>query len=174
MKKPLIFLVLALFVSAISGCVFSASTSSTTNTSNSPGPGSAAKETGKTPSPTASAEPSKSATPEKPKESASKPAGEYENRCGWFVNPTPGNAWLVDADGEWIIGTQGGEQADGDWPEFSDSQWVATNGNYGHGCACMQVTVDKDDFRILKIKSAKAKPLADCRRDKALTEPGDE
>jgi hypothetical protein len=30
-----------------------------------------------------------------------------ENRCGWFSNPTPGNAWLKDRDGEWTIGTQG-------------------------------------------------------------------
>ncbi|MGO4778074.1 DUF4087 domain-containing protein, partial [Lysobacter sp. 2RAB21] len=30
-----------------------------------------------------------------------------ENRCGWFVNPSPANAWLIDRDGEWIIATQG-------------------------------------------------------------------
>ena len=42
-----------------------------------------------------------------------------EMRCGWFSNPTPGNASLYDRDGEWIIGVQGGYQADGDWPAFS-------------------------------------------------------
>ncbi|MEO7477663.1 MAG: DUF4087 domain-containing protein [Lysobacteraceae bacterium] len=37
-------------------------------------------------------------------------------------------ASLVDHDGKWIIGEQGAHQADGDWPEFSDVQWVSTNG----------------------------------------------
>ncbi|MFN3498292.1 MAG: DUF4087 domain-containing protein, partial [Pannonibacter indicus] len=26
-----------------------------------------------------------------------------ENRCGWIVNPTPGNWWLTDRDGDWIL-----------------------------------------------------------------------
>lgn len=56
-----------------------------------------------------------------------------ETRCGWFVNPTPANASLYDRDAEWIIGVQGGHQAEGDWPEFGSGQWVKTNGNYGHG-----------------------------------------
>ena len=39
-------------------------------------------------------------------------AGDKFNRdwlVGWLQNPTPGNWWLVDRDGEWTIGTQGGE-----------------------------------------------------------------
>ena len=92
-----------------------------------------------------------------------------ENRCGWFSNPTPGNAWLKDRDGEWIIGTQGSEPAEGDWPEFKRGQWVVTNGSsYGYGCACMRVTVDKKEMRVLAIKSARALPLATCRNDKAI------
>lgn len=91
-----------------------------------------------------------------------------ETRCGWFVNPTPANAWLIDADGEWIIGTQGGEQAEGDWPEFSKSQWVKTNINYGYGCACMKVEVNKSDERITRIISGTARPLSTCRKDKAI------
>ena len=39
-------------------------------------------------------------------------------RCGWFSNPTPANASLYDRDGEWVIGVQGGHQAEGDWPDF--------------------------------------------------------
>ena len=97
--------------------------------------------------------------------------GKFENRCGWFENPTPGNAWLTDKDGEWLIGAQGGYQAEGDWAEFSDDQWVKTNINYGYGCACMQVTVDRKNMKILKISSATAKPLSACRNDKALEEP---
>ncbi len=97
--------------------------------------------------------------------------GKFENRCGWFENPTPGNAWLTDKDGEWEIGTQGGYQAEGDWANFSDDQWVKTNVNYGYGCACMKVTVDSKNRRILKISSATAKPLSACRNDPALKEP---
>ena len=95
-------------------------------------------------------------------------AAALETRCGWFENPTPANAWLVDRDGEWLIGAQGGYQAEGDWPAFKNSQWVKTNINYGHGCACMKVTTDRAEKRILKIASATAKPLSACRRDKGL------
>lgn len=91
-----------------------------------------------------------------------------ETRCGWFENPTPANAWLTDAKGQWIIGTQGGSQADGDWPSFGKSQWIKTNGSYGYGCACMKVTTDADDMKVLSILSATAKPLSACRKDKAL------
>jgi hypothetical protein len=95
-----------------------------------------------------------------------------ENRCGWFINPTPGNAWLDDRDGEWTISIQGGDEADGDWPDFKARQWVHTNaGSYGHGCACMHVTIDRPNMRILKIISSQAKPLATCRQDPMLREP---
>ena len=91
-----------------------------------------------------------------------------ETRCGWFSNPTPANASLHDREAEWIIGVQGGHQADGDWPEFSPKQWVETNVHYGYGCACMSVEVDGDSHHVIKILSARARPLSACRRDKAL------
>lgn len=91
-----------------------------------------------------------------------------ETRCGWFYNPTPSNAWLTDRDGEWTIAVQGGYQAEGDWPAFKDSQWVKTNINYGYGCACMRVDVDRQEKRILRIRSAFSRPLLACRKDKAL------
>lgn len=94
-----------------------------------------------------------------------------ETRCGWFTNPTPANASLIDKDGEWLIGVQGGYQAEGDWADFKDNQWVKTNVNYGYGCACMKVTTDKKEQRILTIQSATARPLSACRRDKKLKEP---
>lgn len=94
----------------------------------------------------------------------------FEKRCGWFVNPTPGNAWLIDRDGEWIIGTQGGNQAEGDWPSFKNSQWVKTNGNYGYGCACMNVTANSEK-EVSEIKNAKAQALSICRKDRSLKEP---
>jgi hypothetical protein len=91
-----------------------------------------------------------------------------ELRCGWFSNPTPGNASLHDADAEWIIGVQGGHQAEGDWPTFGRGQWVKTNVNYGYGCACMRVRADRRAHEVLEIESANARPLSACRNDRAL------
>lgn len=98
-----------------------------------------------------------------------------EMRCGWFVNPTPSNAWLIDREREWTISIQGGYQADGDWPNFRPSQWIETNVHYGYGCACMKVNVNRAEETIVNIISSYAKPLSACRRDKALKnkEPGD-
>jgi hypothetical protein len=89
-------------------------------------------------------------------------------RCGWFSNPTPANAWLIDRDGEWTIGIQGGYQAEGDWPNIADSQWVKTNVHYGYGCACIKATVDRKQERVIKIVSSYGKTLAACRKDPAL------
>ncbi|MHB1057928.1 MAG: DUF4087 domain-containing protein [Rhodanobacter sp.] len=98
-------------------------------------------------------------------------AGQPERRCGWFENPTPGNATLTDRDGEWEIATQGGHQADGDWPGFADAQWVATNGHHGYGCACLSMRVDPAARIVVSISKAAARPLAACRHDKSLHEP---
>lgn len=102
---------------------------------------------------------------------APNPGPRVETRCGWFVNPTPGNAWLIDREGEWLIGVQGGYQAEGEWPVFSDSQWVRTNVNYGHGCACIKAMLDKRLLKVIEIRSAKVRPLSACRKDKTLREP---
>jgi hypothetical protein len=105
----------------------------------------------------------------RPKASAVAPAGvAAETRCGWFSNPTPANASLHDREAEWIIGVQGGHQAEGDWPEFGPKQWVETNVHYGYGCACLSVEVDRESHHVLEIKSARARPLSACRRDRAL------
>jgi hypothetical protein len=92
-------------------------------------------------------------------------------RCGWFENPTPANAWLTDRDGEWLIGAQGGHQAQGDWPSFPSWRWVRTNGRYGYGCTCMRVLTDSSTFTIARILSSSPRSLAACRKDSALTEP---
>ena len=95
-----------------------------------------------------------------------------ELRCGWFSNPTPANASLYDRDGEWIIAVQGGHQAEGDWPDFSANQWIETNVHYGYGCACLRVSVDRATEKVIKIESAKARPLSACRRDRSLRKWG--
>ena len=91
-----------------------------------------------------------------------------ETRCGWFSNPTPANASLHDRDDEWIIGVQGGYQAEGDWPEFGPKQWVETNVHYGYGCACLRLRVNREEHQVIEIKSARARPLSACRRDPKL------
>ena len=85
-------------------------------------------------------------------------------------NPTPANISPYDRDGDWTIGVQGGYQVeeDWDWPKFKPRQWVRTNGNYGYGCACLQLRVDKESERVLEIKSARARPLSACRRERVL------
>jgi hypothetical protein len=99
-------------------------------------------------------------------------ASSFENRCGWFSNPTPSNAWLDDADGNWLIARQGGYQAKGNWPDFKPQQWVVTNaGSYGYGCACLRVKVDRQSRRVIEIKSSYSQSLAICRKDRSLQEP---
>ena len=85
--------------------------------------------------------------------------------CGWCDNPTPQNVWLTDPIGEWQVSIQGGPSAQGDWPEFRDSQWVKTNGHYGYGCACMKAVVNRKKMQVTRIVSAHARPLSACRND---------
>ena len=94
-----------------------------------------------------------------------------ETRCGWVVNPTPANWWLTDSEGEWILSTQGGVEADGMelLPDFTTGDWVVTNGSsYGYGCACMGVTTNRAEGRITKITSVRQLKLAKCEADPAL------
>ncbi|MGL4623226.1 MAG: DUF4087 domain-containing protein [Chroococcidiopsis sp.] len=99
------------------------------------------------------------------------PASATETRCGWLHNPTPANWYLTDKDGRWIIGVQGGYQAPGmdKIPDMSEGDYVKTNvGSYGYGCACLDVTVDREKQRITLIKSAEQLPLKTCREDANL------
>lgn len=95
---------------------------------------------------------------------------QFETRCGWFDNPTPGNIWLHDKDGEWTIGEQGRYQVEGDWdwPVFKSREWVKTNGDYGYGCVCINAKVDHKTRRVLQIKSVHSRPLSSCRQDRSL------
>lgn len=100
---------------------------------------------------------------------ASPAPSQLVQRCGWFDNPTPGNAWLYDRDGEWIIGIQGGHQASGNWPRFASSHWVRTGrGNAGYGCTCMKVLADAESHEVARIVSARALALSVCRTDAAV------
>jgi hypothetical protein len=99
------------------------------------------------------------------------PAAALETRCGWLTNPTPRNVWLYDREAEWTIGVQGGYQVAGDWPwpKFKRGQWVVTNaGDHGYGCVCLQLRVNKQTHEVLQIKTARARPLEQCRQDPSL------
>jgi Protein of unknown function (DUF4087) len=104
--------------------------------------------------------------------SAASPATAAK-RCGWLVNPTPANWSLIDRHGEWLLGEQGGYQAPGldDMPDMSTRGWKQTNGSYGYGCACMNVTVDDRHHRITRVISATPMPLRQCRADHKLRRP---
>lgn len=96
------------------------------------------------------------------------------NICGWVHNPTPANWWIDDSLGQWVLGTQGGEQVAGIdvIPDLTMRQWVVTNGSsYGYGCGCMNATVDRKAKRVLEIHSFRQKPLAVCRADRKLRKP---
>jgi hypothetical protein len=94
----------------------------------------------------------------------------FETRCGWFVNPTPANIWLYDREAEWTIAVQGAYQLESEWgwPDFKPGQWVKTNGNYGYGCACMQIQVNKGTHKVIAVRRSRARPLSACRRDRSL------
>lgn len=93
-----------------------------------------------------------------------------EKRCGWLANPTPGNWWLNDRDGEWLLAEQGGYQAKGmdDMPDMSSAGWVETNGPHGYGCACLTVETDRAKHRISRVIAATPLPLARCKADRSL------
>jgi hypothetical protein len=99
-------------------------------------------------------------------------AAKEARRCGWLVNPTPANWWLTDRQGQWILGTQGADQAPGmdEMPDMSTAGWVETNGHYGYGCACMTITADGDG-RVTRVADAQPKPLKQCQADRSLPKP---
>ena len=94
-------------------------------------------------------------------------AGVFVRRCGWVDNPTPANWWLVDRDGEWVIGVQGGHQAEGDLPDFG-KDWVETNGHHGYGCACMEMVADPRTKVVERVRNVRVLPIDRCRRDTHL------
>ena len=96
-----------------------------------------------------------------------------EERCGWLENPTPGNWWLKDAHGLWIISAQGGPYADGveKLPDPGAERFVATNGHYGYACACVSGAFDGQKETMTRVDAARVQDLSACRDDRALPSP---
>ncbi|MGA9581467.1 MAG: DUF4087 domain-containing protein [Allosphingosinicella sp.] len=116
--------------------------------------------------------PAPAEVPEPPADSAAAKAAKGVRRCGWLSNPTPANWWLTDSEDQWVLGTQGGDQAAGmdEMPDMSTAGWVETNGYYGYGCACMTIASDADG-KVTRISDAAPKPLKQCRADRKLPKP---
>ncbi len=109
---------------------------------------------------------------------ASSSAFAAQQRCGWYLNPTPGNLLLADKDGHWWITSQGQARgpdaagADDKAPRFDDKQYVETQPNgRGYGCACLTVEIDRAHQRITRISAGRTIPLARCQADKTLPRP---
>lgn len=104
-----------------------------------------------------------------------------ENRCGWIQNPSPGNYWLDDGEGSWILVTQGSEMEPlgmENMPDFTVGDFVQTNGYYGYACGCIEAETERssefgDSFlgRISAIYGVEQLPISQCRADKALPDP---
>ena len=117
----------------------------------------------------APAEPAPTVAPERAAVAA---APKGARRCGWLSNPTPANWWLTDSEGQWILATQGADQAPGmdEMPDMTTAGWVETNGHYGYGCACMTITAD-GERKVTRIADAQPRPLRQCRSDRKLPTP---
>ncbi len=108
-------------------------------------------------------------------------AAAPENRCGWIQNPTPGNYWLDDRDGTWIITTQGMDDEPlgmENFPDISTGDYVAVNGNYGYTCGCITAETTREIDRqssasgkITAVYSVKLLPLNKCLADRKLPKP---
>lgn len=94
--------------------------------------------------------------------------GPAVRRCGWWDNPTPGNAWLTDRDGEWTVAMQGMYEAAGRWPDFKPGQQAPRGAPHGHGCTCAMVRADPQTKFVYSVADAKALPLKTCRADPTL------
>ncbi len=104
-----------------------------------------------------------------------------ENRCGWIQNPTPGNYWLDDGDGSWMMMAQGSDREPlgmENMPDLTTGDFVKTNGYYGYACGCIKAETERsgdfgDSFvgRITAIYGVKQLPISQCRADKALPKP---
>jgi len=97
-----------------------------------------------------------------------------ETRCGWYHNPTPGNVYIEDADGQWWISTQGNAPApgfeDAYTPAFDNRLRIDYAGEitqrYGFSCACADGSFSNGD--ALSISRLREIPLARCEGDPKL------
>ena len=81
-----------------------------------------------------------------------KSKNKKEKRCGYLVNSTPGNWWIGDADGSWIISEQMGYRADGEIPDISEADgYEEMNISGGVACACVDGVFNHKNNKVVKI-----------------------
>lgn len=96
-------------------------------------------------------------------------AASADTRCGWILNPTPGNTALIDGDGDWVVSVQGGYQAQGVLnANVSTDQFIEVNGNYGYYCGCISGKFDNKAKLVKRIDSDSVKPLKACLMDSKI------
>ncbi|MBN8632250.1 MAG: DUF4087 domain-containing protein [Rhodobacterales bacterium] len=103
-------------------------------------------------------------------------------RCGWYHNPTPGNAILQDADDQWWLSRQGNAPV----PGFEDAYTTTfdnrlrfdyadeTTDGYGYSCACAEGVFDEDAPAYKNVRSVSRLteiPLSRCEQDPSLPTP---
>lgn len=95
-----------------------------------------------------------------------------QTRCGWINNPTPANWWLVDGDGLWMIGVQGGHQAPGlELIDISrnDAQYVS---NYRYACGCVRADYRDGQERVAaRVLAYQSRTLKACLEDPNVPAP---
>ena len=98
-----------------------------------------------------------------------------EQRCGWLQNPTPRNWTLSDADGDWLLSSQGDQREAAGMdiiPDITVHDFVVTNPpDHGYACACLSVDVDAQAMRIDRITGFQQLPLRKCDADPNLSRP---
>jgi hypothetical protein len=100
-----------------------------------------------------------------------------EQRCGWYINPTPGNLWLQDKDAIWSITSQAQSDgpdavgADDKAPMMNSNEYVDKGNGHGHGCACLTVDTDRKKKKITRVYSGHLLPLTRCKADGTLPDP---
>jgi Protein of unknown function (DUF4087) len=94
-------------------------------------------------------------------------------RCGWFQNPSPGNWYLTDRDGDWTLAMQGLYDAPGfdRLPAMDRYGWVKTNLEYGYSCGCIKMDVNRKIRKVTRVYSGYPIPMSRCRNDKLLPRP---
>jgi len=88
------------------------------------------------------------------------------NRCGRVSNPEPGNVWLRDRRGEWLLSSRGGYHARGieNLPDLTARGQGNANGSYDYACICITATVDPRNHRVEHLYSARLGTPTECRR----------
>lgn len=95
--------------------------------------------------------------------------------CGWLVHPADRTYSLIESGTTWSIQKPDDFSSAAGWqggPEFATDKWIATDGPYGYGCACLNIIKSVGARMVTRYEGGRAMPLAWCRSEPGLKEPG--